>query len=77
MLHLFLYYMVLIFLYRLILLFYFEIHILYGRGVRDAVWCGFGQFLIPYFAVQFRQNHNCTASHFCGHMCGAVWCSAV
>ena len=24
------------------------------RGVRDAVWCGFGLFLAPHFAVQFN-----------------------
>ena len=23
------------------------------KGVRDAVWCGFGQFLASYFAVRF------------------------
>ena len=45
--------------------------------VRDAVQCSFGQFLALHFAVQFRRNHNYTAPHFCGHMCGAVWRGAV
>ena len=48
-----------------------------SRGVRGVVQCGFGQFLTPHFVVWFRQNHNCTVPHFCGHMCGAVWCGAV
>ena len=43
------------------------------RGVRGAVPCSFRPFLAPHFAVRFSQNHNCTAPHFCGHMCGAVY----
>ena len=37
-----------------------------------VVWCDFGPFLAPHFAMRFRQNYNCTTLHFCGHMCGAV-----
>jgi len=36
--------------------------------------CDFRPFLAPSFVVQFSQNHNCTAPHFCGHMCSAVQC---
>ena len=58
------------------------------RGVRSAVRCGFGSFLAktitaPYliFAVtcavrcglEFSQNHNCTAPHFCGYMCDTMY----
>ena len=39
--------------------------------------CGFGPVLAPHFTVRFKQNHNCTESHFCGHMCGAVWCGVM
>ena len=33
------------------------------RGVYVVVWCG----------LEFNQNHKHTASHFCGHMCGAIY----
>ena len=36
------------------------------------VQCGFKPFLALYFAVRFRQNHNCTAPYFCDHMCGMI-----
>ena len=34
---------------------------------------GFEPFLVSYFVVWFSQNYNCIASHFCGHMCSAVY----
>ena len=58
------------------------------RSVCGAVRCGFGSFLAktitaPYliFAVtcavrcglEFSQNHNCTAPHFCGYMCDTMY----
>ena len=48
----------------------FRVHI--GKGVHGAVQCSFRSLLALHFAVWFNQNHNCTAPHFCNHMCGAV-----
>ena len=45
----------------------------YSWSWKGCLQCGFGPFLALHFIVRFSQNHNCTAPHFCSHMCGITY----